>query len=225
MRSPLLYVNNIIKSFWNDGVEIPVLRGANFKIDEGEVVTVMGPSGVGKSTLLNLVGTLDIPDSGDILYDGINPFTLPEKALAKFRNSHIGFVFQFHHLLPEFTALENVMIPSIIRNNNPREAEQNAIEILERVGLKNRANHRPSTLSGGERQRVAIARALINKPVVVLADEPTGNLDVKNGEVLVDLILELSELYNRTFIIATHNPSIAEKSGRILTLSEGHIEQ
>ena len=218
--SPILKVNNLSKSYYNDGIIVPVFSNISFSVDPGEVITIMGPSGIGKSTLLNLIGTLDYPDSGDILYQSQNPFALSEKEIAQFRNQTIGFVFQFHHLLPEFTALENVMIPSIIYRNNPDEANKAAKEILERVGLSHRIDHRPSALSGGERQRVAVARALINKPLVVLADEPSGNLDLSNSDMLIDLILELSRQDNRTFIIATHNASIASKSHRVLYLSD-----
>lgn len=223
MSITLLKISNIRKSYWNDDTEIPVLKGVSFNIDEGEIVTVMGPSGAGKSTLLNLIGTLDNPDSGKILFRGQDPFSVSEKEVAKFRNTQIGFVFQFHHLLPEFTALENVMIPSIIYRNRQEEAEELASDILRRVGLSERIRHRPSALSGGERQRVAVARALINNPAVVLADEPTGNLDMQNGEMLIDLIMELNETYRSTFIIATHNLSIAKKFDRILQLKEGII--
>lgn len=215
---PFLKVESVYKSFWNNRNEISVLRDVTFTIDEGEVVAIMGPSGIGKSTLLNLIGTLDTPDSGKIYFQGQNPFELPEKEFAKFRNTRIGFVFQFHHLLPEFTALENVIIPSIIYKTDIEKAESSAKEMLRRVGLEERINHRPSALSGGERQRVAVARALINNPLVVLADEPSGNLDLLNSKMLIDLLMEINRNFNKTFIIATHNPSIAERSHRVIYL-------
>ncbi|MCK4295745.1 MAG: ABC transporter ATP-binding protein [Candidatus Marinimicrobia bacterium] len=215
---PFLKVESVYKSFWNNRNEISVLRDVTFTIDEGEVVAIMGPSGIGKSTLLNLIGTLDTPDSGKIYFQGQNPFELPEKEFAKFRNTRIGFVFQFHHLLPEFTALENVIIPSIIYKTDMEKAEISAKEMLRRVGLEERINHRPSALSGGERQRVAVARALINNPLVVLADEPSGNLDLLNSKMLIDLLMEINRNSNKTFIIATHNPSIAERSHRVIYL-------
>lgn len=221
----LLKVRNLSKSFWNDGLEIVVLRNVNFGIREGEVVAIVGPSGIGKSTLLNLLGTLDRPDSGSVEYAGRNPFDLPDPEIARFRNTSIGFVFQFHHLLPEFTALENVMIPAMIYNRDLDKAENLAREMLTRVGLAERVTHRPAMLSGGERQRVAIARALINNPLVVLADEPTGNLDAGNSELLIDLILELNREYRRTFIIATHNQTIAEKSHRVLRFGQNSLLQ
>ncbi|MBL7067477.1 MAG: ABC transporter ATP-binding protein [Candidatus Marinimicrobia bacterium] len=216
----MLNVHNLSKSYHNDGIEVPVLKDISFSVNPGEVITIMGPSGIGKSTLLNLIGTLDYPDSGEISYNGINPFSLTEKEIARFRNKTIGFVFQFHHLLPEFTALENVMIPSIIYRNDPENAKKSSIEILERVGLGHRINHRPSALSGGERQRVAVARALINEPLVVLADEPSGNLDTHNSDLLINLILDLNRQFGRTFIIATHNSGIASKSHKVLYLSD-----
>jgi len=218
---PILNVHNLSKSYHNDGIEVPVLKDISFSVNPGEVITIMGPSGIGKSTLLNLIGTLDYPDSGEIIYNGINPFSLTEKEIARFRNKTVGFVFQFHHLLPEFTALENVMIPSIIYRYNPENAKNISIEMLERVGLGHRINHRPSALSGGERQRVAVARALINEPLVVLADEPSGNLDTHNSDLLINLILELNRQFGRTFIIATHNSGIASKSHKVLYLSDG----
>ncbi len=217
---PILNVHNLSKSYHNDGIEVPVLKDISFSVNPGEVITIMGPSGIGKSTLLNLIGTLDYPDSGEISYNGVNPFSLTEKEIARFRNKTIGFVFQFHHLLPEFTALENVMIPSIIYRYDPENAKKSSIEMLERVGLGHRIHHRPSALSGGERQRVAVARALINEPLVVLADEPSGNLDTHNSDLLINLILELNRQFGRTFIIATHNSGIASKSHKVLYLSD-----
>jgi lipoprotein-releasing system ATP-binding protein len=220
-ENPFLTVKELSKSYYNDGVEVPVLNKISFSVNPGEVVTIMGPSGVGKSTLLNLLGTLDFPDDGEVFYQEVNPFTLPEQELARFRNKTIGFVFQFHHLLPEFTALENVMIPSIIYESSTEAARAKASELLDKVGVGHRLHHRPSALSGGERQRVAVARALINDPLVVLADEPSGNLDIQNSEMLINLILELNRQFKRTFMIATHNAEIAAKSHRVLQLSTG----
>ncbi len=220
----LIRVEKISKSFWNDSIEIAVLKDVSFNISAGEVVAIVGPSGVGKSTLLNLLGTLDRPDSGQVLYRGADPFALSEIELAHFRNTTVGFVFQFHHLLPEFTALENVMLPALIYQPDRLLAKERAITMLQRVGLENRLNHRSAQLSGGERQRVAIARALINNPLVVLADEPTGNLDMQNGKLLIELILEINRNYGSTFVIATHNPEIAAASHRILQLYQGTVE-
>lgn len=217
-NEPILVVSNLAKSYRTNGIEVPVFKNVSFSVNTGEVIAIMGPSGIGKSTLLNLVGTLDYPNSGSISYQGVNPFNLPDREIARFRNKTVGFVFQFHHLLPEFTALENVMIPSIIYKYDPNTAKENAKEILDHVGLGHRIHHRPSALSGGERQRIAVARALINKPLVVLADEPSGNLDSHNSDLLIDLILRLNEQDQRTFIIATHNSSIASKSHRMLLL-------
>ena len=222
----MLKVDNITKSYSLDNRKIEVLNGTCFQIDKGEFTTIMGPSGIGKSTLLNIMGTLDKPDAGRIIYDDQEPFTYGDKEIAKFRNKHIGFVFQFHHLLPEFTALENVLIPTMIyAQDSPGVLEEKAGEMLERVGLADRIHHRPAALSGGERQRVAVARALINNPMVVLADEPSGNLDVKNSEMLIDLLLELNAKYQTTFVIATHNPQIAQHSHRILELTDGIIRE
>ncbi len=220
----MIKVKDVKKSFFNDGTEISVLKDISFEIESGEVVSIMGPSGIGKSTLLNIMGTLEQPDGGEICYNNQEPFKLNEKEIARFRNTHIGFVFQFHHLLPEFTALENVLIPTLIYGNKfTPENEQRATDILERVGLGSRIHHRPAALSGGERQRVAVARALINNPLVVLADEPSGNLDVQNSAMLIELLLELNEKYRTTFIIATHNPDIAARSHKLLLLDNGRI--
>jgi lipoprotein-releasing system ATP-binding protein len=183
----------------------------------------MGPSGIGKSTLLNILGTLDRPDKGEVLYNGYNPFELSEKEKARFRNEEIGFVFQFHHLLPEFTALENVMMPAIVYRQKDNDVEKRARELLENVGLTHRIGHKPSEMSGGERQRVAVARSLINNPDVILADEPSGNLDLQNSKNLVDLLLQLNQEYGNTFIIATHNPDIAQKTEKVLIMEENQL--
>lgn len=223
-ETALIAVNGLSKSFANDSYTIQVLNEVAFNIKAGELVAVVGPSGVGKSTLLHLLGTLDRPDRGEIFYEGVNPFLLPDQELARFRNQKIGFVFQFHHLLPEFSALENVMLPALIFNNDVKLAQEKAITMLQRVGLEERLHHKPNQLSGGERQRVAIARALINNPLIVLADEPTGNLDVDNGRRLIQLILEINQNYDTTFIIATHNPEISATAQRVLTLKQGKVQ-
>lgn len=219
----LIEVRDLCKSFRNEGEPIRVLEEVNFTVQSGEVIAVMGPSGVGKSTLLHLLGTLDRPDRGTVLLQGQDPFQLADLELARFRNQKIGFVFQFHHLLPEFTALENVMLPALIYGTDARAAQEKAVTVLQRVGLESRLKHRPAQLSGGERQRVAIARALINDPLIVLADEPTGNLDLDNGRQLVRLVLELNQQLGTTFVIATHNPEIAAAAHRTLTLKQGRV--
>jgi len=222
-KENILKVNNIHKSYKNGETVIEVLKGVDFTVKRGEVLSIMGPSGAGKSTLLNIIGTLELPDNGEILYNNINPFDLDEKRLAKFRNEKIGFVFQFHHLLPEFTALENVMVPSIIYNDDFEKAREKAHSLLDRVGLGDRINHKPAQLSGGERQRVAVARAMINNPEVILADEPTGNLDIENGENLLKLILDLNTSLGVTFIIATHNLEVSKICARTIYLRDGKI--
>jgi len=222
-ETALIAVNGLSKSFTNDSYTIQVLNEVAFSIQAGELVAVIGPSGVGKSTLLHLLGTLDRPDTGELLYEGVNPFLLADQELARFRNQKIGFVFQFHHLLPEFSALENVMLPALIFDNDVKLAREKALTMMQRVGLEGRLHHRPNQLSGGERQRVAIARALINNPLIVLADEPTGNLDMENSRRLIQLILEINQKYNTTFIIATHNPEISAAAQRVLTLTQGKV--
>ena len=183
----------------------------------------MGPSGIGKSTLLNILGTLDKPDAGDVLYNNENPFNLSNREKARFRNEQIGFVFQFHHLLPEFTALENVLMPAIVYKSRENKIEKRARELLDSVGMSHRMTHKPSEMSGGERQRVAVARALINNPDVILADEPSGNLDLKNSKNLVDLLLQLNKDFGNTFIIATHNPDIAGRTEKILNMEDKNL--
>lgn len=184
-------------------------------------MAIVGASGTGKSTLLHILGTIDRPVSGEVLYEGTNPFSLNDAALAGFRNRKIGFIFQFHHLLPEFNALENVMMPAIIAGAAPRDAQQKAEEILTEVGLKDRLTHKPGELSGGEQQRVAVARALVLKPDVLLADEPTGNLDTRTGEVVHNLLMEINERKGVTMVIVTHNERLAERMGRVITLIDG----
>jgi lipoprotein-releasing system ATP-binding protein len=204
--------------------EVEVLRGIDLDVKSGEIVVIMGPSGVGKSTLLHLIGGLDRPTSGSILIDGDDLFSLKDKDLAIFRNNAIGFVFQFHHLLPEFTALENVMIPGMMHGRDLNVVLEKANALLEEIGLGQRLNHKPSELSGGEQQRVAVARALVNSPRLVLADEPTGNLDKQNSEALYELILELNQKHGQTFIIVTHNEKMATRAQRVIELEDGKIK-
>lgn len=203
--------------------KLNVLKGINTEFYEGEIVSIVGPSGAGKSTLLHIIGTLDKPTEGKIYFDEQEIFKLNSNELAKFRNSKIGFIFQFHHLLPEFTALENVCLPAMINGKSLKSAEINAKELLKEVGLGSRFEHKPSELSGGEAQRVAIARALINSPKVVLADEPTGNLDTKNSDEVMNLIFKLREKFKQTFIIVTHNEKFASMTDRTLKMLDGMI--
>lgn len=204
--------------------ELQVLKGVDIEINEGEIVCIVGSSGAGKSTLLHILGTLDAPDSGEIFLNNTALHNLKNKKLADFRNHHIGFVFQFHHLLPEFTALENVCIPSWIAGNSKKQTEQQAIELLTTLGLKERLNNKPQALSGGEQQRVAVARALINKPAIVFADEPTGNLDSVHAKELHELFVDLRNQFKQTFLIVTHNEEMAQMSDRILHMKDGKIE-
>lgn len=219
----LIRVENLHKSYYDGSTELPVLSGIDMVIKMGEIVSIVGASGVGKSTLLNILGALDQPTEGRVFYLGQEIFTLNDKKLAEFRSREIGFVFQFHHLLPEFTALENVAMPALIARVPRNEAYARAQKLLEHVGLKERLTHKPSKLSGGECQRVALARALMNNPKVVLADEPTGNLDRKTSETMHDLIWELNDMFNQTFIIVTHNLSLAQRSDRMIHLVDGKI--
>jgi len=215
----MIKVTQLTKSYQS----LPVLKGVDLEIKQGEIVAITGASGAGKSTLLHLIGTLDIADSGAINFLGKEVFKMKKKELAKFRNKNIGFVFQFHHLLPEFNALENVCIPGYISNTPKKEVEQRAEELLKMLGLSDRMHHKPSQLSGGEQQRVSVARALINNPSVVLADEPSGNLDSKNAEELHKLFFELRDTFNQTFIIVTHNNLLSEMSDRKLVMKDGLI--
>ena len=198
-----------------------VLKGIDLYIEKGKVVSIVGPSGAGKTTLLQIMGTLDKADSGEVVIDGINVSQLKEKDMAKFRNQHLGFVFQFHQLLPEFTAIENVMIPALIARKPMKEAKKRAAELLEYMGLTNRADHKPSELSGGEKQRVAVARALINNPSVVFADEPSGSLDSKNKEELHQLFFDLRDKFGQTFVIVTHDPELAKITDETIYLRDG----
>ena len=202
---------------------IQVLRSVDVAIEEGEMVTIVGPSGAGKSTLLQILGTLDMPDSGALSILGQSPLGLKAKALAAFRNRYIGFVFQFHHLLPEFTALENVCMPGWIAGKPKTKVMDEGQMLLHRLGLEDRKHHKPTELSGGEQQRVSIARALINKPAIVLADEPTGNLDSKNARDLHQVFLELKREFNQTFIIVTHNMDLAALADRVLEMRDGQL--
>jgi len=217
----LLAVRDLHKSFIEGGNEIHVLRGVNLDLAEGERLAVVGESGVGKSTLLHILGTLDRPTTGQIVFAGEQLPVSNEPALCEFRNQQIGFVFQFHYLLPDFTALENVMFPALIRGVEPGQAKSDAERLLEIVGLKDRVSHRPGKLSGGEQQRVAVARAVILKPKLVLADEPTGSLDLRIGEEVQNLLFRLNEEHGIALIVATHNRQFAEKIGRQAELREG----
>jgi putative ABC transport system ATP-binding protein len=220
----ILEVKDVKKSYRMGKVLVPALRGVSFDVEEGELVTIFGPSGSGKSTLLHLIGCLDRPDRGEILIDGADVLKMSDDELAELRLKKIGFVFQFFNLLPRLTALRNVQLPLTIAGATEGEALEKAKEMLKLVGLEARMNHKPSELSGGEQQRVAIARALINNPKIVLADEPTGNLDTKTGWEIVQLMKELNEKKGQTFVIVTHDPHIAETAHRIIHLKDGLIE-
>ncbi|MEE6186778.1 ABC transporter ATP-binding protein [Niabella digestorum] len=215
----MIHGKDIHKAYGN----IQVLRGVSIDIERGEVVSIVGPSGSGKSTLLHILGTLDKADSGTVTMNGVDVRALSPQKLAAFRNRNIGFVFQFHHLLPEFTALENVCIPGWIAGRKKKEVQQEALELLEILGVSHRLQNKPAELSGGEQQRVAVARALINKPAVVLADEPTGNLDTTNAKELHDLVFDLRDRFHQTFLIVTHNEELARLSDRVLYMKDGLI--
>jgi len=219
----LIRVVDLYKSYYDGLTELPVLKGVDLEVKKAEIVAIVGASGVGKSTLLHLLGGLDRPTEGTIFYGGEDIFALNDQELDRFRNEEIGFVFQFHHLLPEFTALENVAMPGLIAQQKPHVAQDRAKELLDYVGLGERLEHRPSELSGGERQRVAIARALVNQPKVVLADEPTGNLDQKTSEAVHDLLWTLNDQFNQTFIIVTHNQTLAQRADRLVQIVDGQV--
>lgn len=219
--SVMIKSRGIEKSFGT----LKVLKGVDFEVGKSEVVSIMGASGAGKSTLLQILGTLSTPDSGSLIIDGVDVLKLDSKKLAEFRNLRLGFVFQFHHLLPEFTALENVMIPAFIAGRSKKDAEQHAKELLTDLGLGERLTHKPSELSGGEQQRVAIARALINRPAVLFADEPSGNLDTKTKEEIHNLFFELREKYGQTVVIVTHDPELAKMCDRSLFMIDGTFVQ
>ena len=223
IEAPLLEARGLHKSYWLGEKEIHVLRGASFALAPGEMASLVGPSGVGKSTFLHVVGTLDPPTAGQVLYDGQDAFAMGEESLARFRNRNIGFVFQFHYLLPEFTALENTAMPALIGRMPRPEAEQVARQMLDVVGLSHRVEHKPGELSGGEQQRVALARALVLKPRLLLADEPTGNLDEATGEGIHQLLVDLNQRLGIAAIVVTHNPRLAERMPRRLRLHEGLV--
>ena len=215
----MIDIQGITKSFGS----LQVLKGIDLHIGRGEVVSIVGPSGAGKTTLLQIVGTLDKPDSGEVVIDGVKVGGLNKKKLADFRNRHIGFVFQFHQLLPAFTALENIMIPAFIGGASKKTAEQRARELLRFMNLEDRASHKPSELSGGEKQRVAVARALVNNPAVVLADEPSGSLDSKNKEELHRLFFDLRDKFGQTFVIVTHDEQLAKITDRTIAMKDGML--
>ena len=215
----MIEIKNIHKSYGS----LEVLKGIDAVIEQGEIVSIVGASGAGKTTLLQIVGTLDKPDCGEILYDGRRVDKLPDREMARFRNGNIGFVFQFHQLLPEFTALENVMIPALIGGENQSDAEQEAKRILDFLSLSDRLGHKPAQLSGGEKQRVAVARALINRPSVILADEPSGSLDSKNKIELHKLFFDLRDEFKQTFVIVTHDETLARMTDRTLFMKDGSI--
>lgn len=217
----MITITNITKSFGS----LQVLKGIDLHIDKGEVVSIVGQSGAGKTTLLQIIGTLDKADGGSIVVDGVDVSKLSKAKLADFRNQHIGFVFQFHQLLPEFTALENIMIPAFIAGKSKKEAKQRALELLDFMGLRERADHKPAELSGGEKQRVAVARALVNNPAVILADEPSGSLDSKNKTELHQLFFDLRDKYGQTFVIVTHDEELSKITDRTIHMKDGMIAE
>ncbi|MBP1656966.1 MAG: transporter related protein [Bacteroidetes bacterium] len=226
-QQPIITATAITKTFLTGdahGSTLRVLRGISLTIMPGEIIAVVGASGAGKSTLLHILGTLDRPTSGEVMYDSTFVFALDDEALARFRNRSIGFVFQFHHLLPEFSAIENVAMPALINGEKLAKVRERALSLLDEVGVGNRAEARPSQLSGGEQQRVAVARALMNKPRVILADEPSGNLDSANADLLHRLIWDLSRKMGQTFVVVTHNETLARRADRIIRIVDGIIE-
>jgi lipoprotein-releasing system ATP-binding protein len=225
MSESLLRAEDVRKSFQTGDGQIEVLKGVNLEVRRGERVAIVGASGVGKSTLLHILGTLDHPTSGRITFRGADLFGHDPHELARFRNESLGFIFQFHHLLPEFNSLENVMMPGLIGGRTHAEMKQRAVGLLEEVGLEHRVTHPVGKLSGGERQRVAVARALVLEPAVVLADEPTGNLDPKTGDQVLDLLLEMNRLHGTALVVVTHSPELATRLGRRAVLTDGYLEE
>ena len=225
VSTQVIVTRGLEKSYVMGGGEVMALSGVDLEVAHGEMVAIMGVSGAGKTTLLHLLGALDRPTKGEVILEGKSLSDRSEAELARLRNQHVGFVFQFHHLLPEFSGLENVMIPGLLRGARKKEAEEQAKELLDRMGLADRWNHRPGELSGGEQQRVAIARALINNPSIVLADEPTGNLDSSTAETIFELLREINERNGQTILVATHNSSMAEKMDRVIAVVDGKIAQ
>lgn len=217
----MIRIENLTKQFG----ELKVLKGVNLEVERGEVISIVGPSGAGKTTLLQLIGTLDKPTGGKIFFDGEELSRMSNRRLATFRNKHIGFVFQFHQLLPEFTALENITIPALIAGRDRKEAEKEAMELLRIMNLEERAGHKPSEMSGGENQRIAVARALINHPDVILADEPSGSLDSRNKEELHRLFFDLRDKFGQTFIIVTHDETLASLTDRRIRMVDGTIDE
>ena len=216
----MIEVKNIHKSFGT----LEVLKGVDLTVEKGEIVSIIGKSGAGKTTLLQIIGTLDKPDAGSVVIDGVDVFALKEKELADFRNRHIGFIFQFHQLLPEFNALENVMMPAMIARMSEKEAELRAVQLLTELGMAERLTHKPNELSGGEKQRVAAARAMMMSPDVILADEPSGSLDESNKRELHKLLLQMREQYGHTIIIVTHDKELAEISDRVIEMRDGVVD-
>ncbi len=215
----ILQAENIHKSFG----DLPILKGIDLQIEKKEIVSIVGASGAGKTTLLQILGTLEKPSSGKLMINQVNPFDLKKDELSSFRNTSIGFIFQFHQLLPEFTACENVMLPGLIKGLSKNESRENALALLEKVGLQDRIDHKPSQLSGGEQQRTAVCRALMNQPMVIFGDEPSGNLDTQSSQELHELFFELREEFDQTFIIVTHNKELAKMADRTLTMVDGNF--
>jgi len=215
----MIYCDQIDKKYQN----LQILKGVSLRIEKGSLVSIVGSSGAGKSTLLHILGTLDKPDKGRVILDGVDVFSLNESGLAKFRNEHIGFIFQFHHLLPELTALENAILPGLIAKKSESKVTEKGKSLLDFLGLGSRLDHKPSQLSGGEQQRVALARALINQPKILFADEPTGNLDHDNAQEILSMLLELKNEFNMTMLIVTHDPAIANRTELIYTMRDGMI--